>query len=145
LIYDTIPDRAPYSQQRIYYLDYPCELVLYAVRNNICQITEPMMDQRHPNHWKVGWTQSHRPALAKKSSIAEKTCIADASQKLIAQQIKPDIVILDIGMPHLNGLIAARQILRKNRFWVIAEGSISLSPSLHVFGPDSSVSANGNH
>jgi len=29
-----------------------------------------------------------------------------------AQQLKPDIVILDIGMPNLNGLIAARQILR---------------------------------
>src|SRR6266704_6633743 len=29
-----------------------------------------------------------------------------------AQQLKPDVVILDIGMPSLNGLIAARQILR---------------------------------
>jgi len=29
-----------------------------------------------------------------------------------AQQLKPDIVILDLGMPNLNGLIAARQILR---------------------------------
>jgi Response regulator receiver domain len=29
-----------------------------------------------------------------------------------AQQLKPDIVILDIAMPNLNGLIAARQILR---------------------------------
>jgi len=26
-------------------------------------------------------------------------------------QLKPDIVILDIGMPNLNGLTAARQIL----------------------------------
>jgi len=58
LIYDTIPDRAPYSQQRIYYLDYPASWVLYAVRNN-SQITEPMLDQRYPNNWKVGWTQSH--------------------------------------------------------------------------------------
>ena len=37
------PIGAPYSQQRIYYLDYPCELALYAVRNNIGQITEPML------------------------------------------------------------------------------------------------------
>jgi DNA-binding NarL/FixJ family response regulator len=28
------------------------------------------------------------------------------------QQLKPDIVILDIGMPNLNGLTAARQILQ---------------------------------
>ena len=28
----------------------------------------------------------------------------------MARQLKPDIVILDIGMPNMNGLIAARQI-----------------------------------
>ena len=31
-----------------------------------------------------------------------------------AKQMRPDIVILDIGMPNLNGLAAARQILRDN-------------------------------
>jgi len=28
----------------------------------------------------------------------------------MARQLRPDIVILDIGMPNMNGLIAARQI-----------------------------------
>jgi DNA-binding NarL/FixJ family response regulator len=31
-----------------------------------------------------------------------------------AQQLKPDIVILDIGMPNLNGLTAARQMLQSD-------------------------------
>jgi len=45
LIYDTIPDRAPYREQRIYYLDYPASWVLYTVRNYIGQLTEPMREQ----------------------------------------------------------------------------------------------------
>src|SRR5207245_4556338 len=31
-----------------------------------------------------------------------------------AQQLKPDVVILDIGMPSLHGLEAIRQILKSN-------------------------------
>src|ERR1700675_487463 len=31
-----------------------------------------------------------------------------------AKQVKPDIVILDIGMPNLNGLAATRQLLQQN-------------------------------
>jgi two-component system response regulator NreC len=33
----------------------------------------------------------------------------------LAQELKPDIVIMDIGMPLLNGLDAAAQIVRENR------------------------------
>lgn len=36
----------------------------------------------------------------------------DAVEK--AQQLRPDVVILDIGMPSLNGLEATRQILKTN-------------------------------
>jgi DNA-binding NarL/FixJ family response regulator len=36
----------------------------------------------------------------------------DAVQK--ARELKPDVIALDIGMPNLNGLEAAREILREN-------------------------------
>src|ERR1700689_1411698 len=31
-----------------------------------------------------------------------------------AKQLKPDVVILDVGMPNLNGLAATRQLLQQN-------------------------------
>jgi DNA-binding NarL/FixJ family response regulator len=31
-----------------------------------------------------------------------------------AKQVKPDVVILDVGMPNLNGLAATRQLLQQN-------------------------------
>lgn len=31
----------------------------------------------------------------------------------LAQKLKPDVAILDIGMPHLNGIEATRQIVKK--------------------------------
>ncbi len=33
----------------------------------------------------------------------------------MAKQLKPDVVILDIGMPNLNGLAATRQLAQQNR------------------------------
>src|SRR5271168_2584735 len=32
----------------------------------------------------------------------------------MAKQLKPDVVILDVGMPNLNGLAATRQLLQQN-------------------------------
>src|SRR6195256_5959392 len=31
-----------------------------------------------------------------------------------AKQVKPDVVILDVGMPNLNGLAATRQLMQEN-------------------------------
>ena len=31
-----------------------------------------------------------------------------------AKQVRPDVVILDVGMPNLNGLAATRQLLQQN-------------------------------
>jgi DNA-binding NarL/FixJ family response regulator len=44
--------------------------------------------------------------------VAEVADGRDAVEKSLA--LKPDVTILDIGMPHLNGLEATRQILKKN-------------------------------
>ena len=43
--------------------------------------------------------------------VGEATDGQDAVEKV--RQLKPDIVVLDVGMPALNGLEAARQILRE--------------------------------
>ena len=32
----------------------------------------------------------------------------------MAKQMKPDVVILDVGMPNLNGLAATRQLVQQN-------------------------------
>jgi len=58
------------------------------VRRGICALLE-----KHPG-WEVcGEAEDGRSAVE------------------VARQVKPDLVLLDIGMPHLNGLEAARQIL----------------------------------
>jgi len=44
--------------------------------------------------------------------VAEATNGKEAVEK--AKQLKPDVVILDIGMPYLNGLDATRQLLQHN-------------------------------
>jgi DNA-binding NarL/FixJ family response regulator len=41
--------------------------------------------------------------------------VADGRQAVVRTgELKPDVVILDLGMPNMNGLVAARQILREN-------------------------------
>jgi len=42
--------------------------------------------------------------------------VSDGRQAVqLAAQLKPDIVVIDIGMPHLNGLDATRQIVQHDR------------------------------
>lgn len=41
----------------------------------------------------------------------------DAVEK--AKQLKPDVVILDIGMPNLNGLAATRQLMQQGNYKII--------------------------
>src|SRR6202451_2761241 len=41
----------------------------------------------------------------------------DAVEK--AKQLKPDVVILDIGMPNLNGLAATRQLAQHGNYKII--------------------------
>src|SRR5579863_8213093 len=36
-----------------------------------------------------------------------------------AKQLKPDVIILDIGMPNLNGLAATRQLLQQDAAYKI--------------------------
>src|SRR5258707_15081898 len=36
-----------------------------------------------------------------------------------AKQLKPDVVILDIGMPNLNGLVATRQLMQQDPHYKI--------------------------
>ena len=56
-------------------------------------------------------------------------------------QLKPDIVILDIGMPSLNGLEATRQILHQNPRQRILILSITESlQTIHVWPPGVSIS-----
>src|SRR5579864_6164803 len=37
----------------------------------------------------------------------------------MAKQLKPDVVILDIGMPNLNGLAATRQLVQQGNYKII--------------------------
>ena len=84
------------------------------------------------------WRRFISSTLQKQSNflvIAEASDGLQAVQK--AQELKPDLVLLDIGLPKLNGIEAARQIrervpsskiliLSENRFWNIAEKVLSM-------------------
>jgi len=51
-------------------------------------------------------TLSHRPNL---QIICE---VSDGQEAVrAAEELKPDLILLDIGLPTLNGIAAARQIL----------------------------------
>jgi DNA-binding NarL/FixJ family response regulator len=51
-----------------------------------------------------------------------------------AQQLKPDIVILEIGMPNLNDLTAARQMLRNDTYQKILFLTIADSEQTPIEG-----------
>ena len=55
-------------------------------------------------------------SLIKSQPMWEVCAEADNGRQAVelAKQLRPDIVILDIGMPTLNGLEATRQVLREN-------------------------------
>lgn len=65
-----------------------------------------------------------RSVLAQDASIAIAGEANDGVEAVqLAQELKPDVVMMDIAMPRLNGLDAATQILRKQR----RQGIIMLS------------------
>ncbi len=87
------------------------------------------------------WRQFVSSTLQKQPNLH---VIAEASDGLQgvqkAQELKPDLVLLDIGLPKLNGIEAARKIrelvpgskilvLSENRVWEIAETLFSMGVS----------------
>ena len=57
-----------------------------------------------------------RSVLAQATSIVVAGEANDGVEAVqLAQELKPDVVMMDIAMPRLNGLDAAAQILRKQR------------------------------
>ena len=72
----------------------------------------------------------------------------EAVQK--AQELKPDLIVLDIGLPHLNGIEAARQIRRvspnskilfltENRFPEIAARCLLVGANGYVVKSDAAT------
>ena len=63
----------------------------------------------------------------------------EAVQK--AQELKPDLIVLDIGLPHLNGIEASRQIRRvspKSKILILTENRLPEIAALSLL-----VGANG--
>ena len=73
---------------------------------------------------------------------------ADGLQAIeLAQQLQPDLIVLDIGLPRLNGIEAAREIrdrspnskilfLSENRSWDIAQAALSTGAGGYVVKSD---------
>ena len=82
--------------------------------------------------------------------LAETHVISEASDGLqavqVAQQMQPDLILLDIGLPSLNGLEAASQIrnlstskilfISENRSWDMAEEALSTRAEGYVVKSD---------
>lgn len=73
---------------------------------------------------------------------------ADGLQAIeLAQRLQPDLIVLDVGMPRMNGIEAAREIrdrspnskilfLSENRSWEIAQAALSTGAGAYVVKSD---------
>lgn len=101
-----------------------------------------MVDDYEPWRRFVSTTLQKQPEL---HIVGEVTDGFEAVQK--AQQLQPDLILLDIGLPTLNGIEVARRIrqlspkskilfLSENRSWDIAEEALSTGAGGYVVKSD---------
>jgi len=82
-------------------------LIAAAVRETRAPVRILLVDDFEP------WRQSLRSMLKRRGElqlVGEATDGLEAVQK--AEELQPDLILLDIGLPHLNGIEAAKQIHR---------------------------------